>query len=111
MKSTTDIEAMQNIARLVLRSSPDDAKEVYLEANFLISDEGDVATTRCKYLNEDGGIISFPLTSGIDSHYISLSLKEHKEFFIENGMGEWETFYLTINPETGKIVLNLKYEE
>ncbi|MBB6504659.1 hypothetical protein F4693_001632 [Sphingomonas endophytica] len=111
MKAAADIEAMQNIARIVLRSSPSDAKEIYLEANLIISDEGDVATRKCRFLNTNGEVISFRLNGDLDGHEIYKSLKAHKEFFIENGMGEWETFYLTINPETGKIVLNLKYEE
>ncbi|GAA4222127.1 hypothetical protein GCM10022253_29880 [Sphingomonas endophytica] len=111
MVTTADIEAMQNIVRILLRHVPGDAREVQMEANFLISKEGDVATRMCEYISKNGEKISFRITNGIDSLDILKSLKKHKEFLIASDAGEWKVFYLTVNCETGKVTLNLKYEE
>jgi len=108
MNISHDIEYLQEIAKKILRFSPVGVSKVIFRAK--INPEGDVANFKYNYECNDGSSGWFISDSALVEEEIFFPLKKHRAFFVSQGQNLWLESMLSIDANSGKISMALKYD-
>jgi hypothetical protein len=103
---STDIVINREIGQLLYDVAPNDARKIIMRAK--LADEGDVGEFEFDYENEKGDVNWFTSTGKTNSRLLDL-LERHRAFFVSQNQSPWKACTVTIDVETGKFSMNLKY--
>ncbi|XKM13539.1 DUF600 family protein [Orbaceae bacterium ac157xtp] len=106
-KQLNDNEIHNKIGQLLFNSAPDDAKKVIAQLEF--TPEMDVCTFLFEFYNKENELTWYMPNSDITSP-LSDTVKELRQYYIENNLTAWIGCIITVDIENSKINIEYKYE-
>lgn len=103
-----DIEIVKIIASIVKTNCPEKYERIIFNAK--ISSEMDYVNLKYNYVDGNGKEKWFLIDNALTENNIFCMLREHREIFRIKGMGDWVTFSLSLEGDSGKISLDLGYK-
>ena len=102
-----DIEICHEIGQRLYDAAPKDARKIIMRAN--LSEEGDHAQFEFDYADRKGDVAWFTGGGALNNRLLDL-LVAHRAFFVSQKQPPWKSCTFTLNVETGKFTMDLKYD-